>query len=92
MDAPFDPSRLADEIAIGTEVRQRVWVALRGLPVVYRDAVILKDLHRDSSAETSRLLRVPDPTVRSRVTRGRRLLKQTLSALGSGPGFRRPAA
>lgn len=89
---PPDPARLADELAIGTEVRRRLLVALRGLPVVYRDAVILKDLHGYTSAETSRFLRVPVPTVKSRVNRGRRLLRQTLIALDGGPYLRRSVA
>jgi RNA polymerase sigma-70 factor (ECF subfamily) len=89
---PPDPSLLADELAIGGEIRRRLLVALRGLPVVYRDAVILKDLHGYTSAETSRFLRVPVPTVKSRVNRGRRLLKQTLSAFDGGPDLRRSVA
>lgn len=89
---PPDPSRLADELALHTEFKSRLIVALRGLPPVYREAVILKDLHGYTSAETSRFLRVPVPTVKSRVNRGRRLLKQALSTFDAGLRLRRPAA
>lgn len=94
-DAPIeppDPSQLADELALHTEFRGRLVVALRGLPIVYRDAVILKDLHGYTSAETSRFLRVPVPTVKSRVNRGRRLLKQALSTFDAGLRLRRSVA
>lgn len=89
---PADHSQLADELALHTEFRARLIVALRGLPLAYRNAVVLKDLHGYTSRETSRLLRVPVPTVKSRINRGRRLLKQALSTFDAGLRLRRSAA
>jgi RNA polymerase sigma-70 factor (ECF subfamily) len=81
---PSDMSQLADELALRAELRNRLTTALRDLPVAYRDAVVLKDLRGYTSAEASRCLRVPVPTVKSRVNRGRRLLKQALTAFDTG--------
>lgn len=89
---PPDPSRLADELALNVEFRRRLSAALRALPVAYRDAVILRDFHGYTSVETSRFLRVPVPTVKSRVNRGRRLLKEALSTFDAGLRLRRSVA
>lgn len=52
--------------------------ALQLLPVEYREAVVLCDVNALSYAETARVLGVPEGTVKSRLYRGRRLLKRAL--------------
>lgn len=64
-------SRLMDD-----EVEQ----ALRGLPEEYRTAIILVGIEELSYDEAARVLDCPIGTVRSRVSRGRRMLQVALRA------------
>ena len=54
--------------------------AILGLPVVYREAVVLCDLHELSFAEAARALGCAMGTVRSRLHRARALLAERLAA------------
>jgi RNA polymerase sigma-70 factor (ECF subfamily) len=89
---PPDASRLADEMVFHTQLRCLLARALRDLPDAYRGAVLLRDLHGCTSAEASQRLRVPVPTVKSRVNRGRRLLKRALTAFQDGLQLHRCSA
>lgn len=67
------------------EVVQKVQVeaireAIEKLPDEYRDTVILADLNDFSYQEISEMLDVPIGTVRSRLSRGRRLIQKALWA------------
>lgn len=54
--------------------------ALRALPEEYRSAVLLFDLYGFSLKETAGILAVPDGTVKSRLSRGRLMLREKLQA------------
>jgi len=54
--------------------------ALAELPDEFRQAVILSDLHDLSYKDIAQVLNIPLGTVRSRIFRGRRLLRQKLEA------------
>jgi RNA polymerase sigma-70 factor (ECF subfamily) len=54
--------------------------ALDGLPPVFREAVWLRDVEEFSYAEIARMLEIPIGTVMSRISRGRRLLHERLTA------------
>lgn len=54
--------------------------AIEQLPDEYRDTVILADLNDFSYQEISEMLQVPIGTVRSRLSRGRRLVQKALWA------------
>jgi len=54
--------------------------ALDQLPEAFRQAVWLRDVEEFSYAEIARMLGIPMGTVMSRISRGRRLLYQRLSA------------
>ena len=54
--------------------------ALDALPEVFRQAVWLRDVEEFSYAEISEMLSIPVGTVMSRISRGRRLLYEQLSA------------
>jgi RNA polymerase sigma-70 factor (ECF subfamily) len=54
--------------------------ALDGLPASFREAVWLRDVEEFSYAEIAAMLEVPVGTVMSRISRGRRLLFERLSA------------
>lgn len=59
--------------------------ALRNVPEIYREAVVLCDLQRLSYDDAARVLGVPAKTVSSRLARGRECLREALAAFRSGP-------
>jgi RNA polymerase sigma-70 factor (ECF subfamily) len=54
--------------------------AINKLPDEYREAVILSDLNEFSYQEISEMLEIPIGTVRSRLSRGRKLIQKSLWA------------
>jgi RNA polymerase sigma-70 factor (ECF subfamily) len=64
--------------------------ALDGLPADYRVAVLLCDVEEFSYKEIAGALDVPIGTVMSRLSRGRRLLREQLSALARSYGIGQP--
>jgi RNA polymerase sigma-70 factor (ECF subfamily) len=54
--------------------------ALDSIPEAFREAVWLRDVEEFSYAEIAAMLRVPVGTVMSRISRGRRLLYERLTA------------
>ena len=69
------PERLLLRDALGQEVH----AALDALPAAFRQAVWLRDVEDFSYAEIAKMLDVPMGTVMSRISRGRRLLFETLT-------------
>ncbi len=61
--------------------------ALRALPLVFREAVILADLGGLSYKEVAQVLGCPMGTVMSRLARGRQLLRQGLSRFARERGY-----
>lgn len=59
---------------------EAIRAAIERLPDEYRDTVILSDLNDFSYNEISEMLDIPIGTVRSRLSRGRRLIQKTLWA------------
>jgi RNA polymerase sigma-70 factor (ECF subfamily) len=57
--------------------------AIDALPDVFRQAVWLRDVEEFSYAEIARMLDIPAGTVMSRISRGRRMLHQALTAAKS---------
>lgn len=79
---PFD--RLAAQ-----EIQVAVQGALQQVPEVFRIAVILRDLEGLSYEEVAEVLDVSVGTVKSRILRGRRSLKEILEPLlGGRPGMK----
>ncbi|MEO6212566.1 MAG: sigma-70 family RNA polymerase sigma factor [Vicinamibacterales bacterium] len=76
---PADWSSLADDRVLRTEMRERLIVALGHLPEVYRVPVILRDIQGLSTEEASAVLRVKPQTLKSRLHRGRLILREHLS-------------
>jgi RNA polymerase sigma-70 factor (ECF subfamily) len=68
---------------VGLEIQS----AISALPITFREAVVLADVARLSYREMARVLEIPLGTVMSRLYRGRRMLRATLSDYGS---VRRP--
>lgn len=66
--------------AIRAADRTQVHVCLRALPAEFREAVVLREIHGCSYREIAAICAVPIGTVMSRLSRGRRLLQQSLAA------------
>jgi RNA polymerase sigma-70 factor (ECF subfamily) len=81
---PADWSSLADDQVMRAELRNRLIKALTHLPEVYRVPVILRDIQGLSTEEASAILRVKPQTLKSRLHRGRLILRQHLGAFAGG--------
>ena len=81
---PADWSSLADDHVMRREMRERLIQALTTLPEVYRTPVVLRDIQGMSTEEASSLLRVKPQTLKSRLHRGRLILRQALSEFAGG--------
>jgi RNA polymerase sigma-70 factor (ECF subfamily) len=81
---PADWSQMADEAILRQEMRARLVAAIGDLPEIYREPVILRDLKGLSTEEASIELRVKDQTLKSRLHRGRALLRERLADFASG--------
>jgi RNA polymerase sigma-70 factor (ECF subfamily) len=79
-----DWSDMADERVLRSQVRRRVLNAVQALPAIYRAPVVLRDLQGMSTEEASALLRVKDQTLKSRLHRGRLILRKQLSDFAGG--------
>jgi len=74
-DSGFSP----EENAMRAEERRRLRKAVHALSEEFRLAVVLRDLEGLSYDEVAAVLSVPIGTVRSRLARGRALIKEALS-------------
>jgi RNA polymerase sigma-70 factor (ECF subfamily) len=81
---PADWSSLADDRIMRGEMRKRLIEALTHLPQVYRVPVILRDIQGLSTEEASAVLRVKPQTLKSRLHRGRLILRDHLGDFASG--------
>ncbi len=73
-----DRSANPEDIVEQNELAETIQAALRSLPLNYRLAVVLYDLEGFSYEEISGILKCSIGTVRSRIHRGRRLLRRKL--------------
>ena len=81
---PADWSNRADEEVLRRQLRARFAEAVEGLPLIYREPVILRDLKGLTTEEASSRLRVKDQTLKSRLHRGRLLLREQLADFADG--------
>jgi RNA polymerase sigma-70 factor (ECF subfamily) len=81
---PADWSSLADDQVMRAQLRDRLIKALTHLPQVYRVPVILRDIQGLSTEEASAILRIKPQTLKSRLHRGRLILRQHLGAFAGG--------
>jgi RNA polymerase sigma-70 factor, ECF subfamily len=79
-----DWSPLADEEVFRLEARKTLVRALRDMPLLYRSAVILRDVQGLSTEEASAILHVKEQTLKSRLHRGRLMLREQLSTFAGG--------
>lgn len=81
---PADWTSLADESVMRTEMRQKLIEALTYLPAVYRVPVLLRDIQGLSTEEASAVLHVKPQTLKSRLHRGRLILRRHLGDFAGG--------
>lgn len=79
VDGLADAGLSPEENAVRAEERRRLRKAVLALPEEFRLAVVLRDLEGLSYDDVAAVLSVPIGTVRSRLARGRALLKEALS-------------
>ena len=81
---PADWTGLADDGVMRAEMRKQLVDALTQLPNVYRVPVLLRDIQGLSTEEASAVLRVKPQTLKSRLHRGRLILRRHLGEFASG--------
>jgi RNA polymerase sigma-70 factor (ECF subfamily) len=87
-----DWSDMADERVFRSQLRQRVFSAILALPAIYRAPVMLRDIQGMSTEEASAMLRVKDQTLKSRLHRGRLILRKQLADFAGGLTLHHAAA
>jgi RNA polymerase sigma-70 factor (ECF subfamily) len=90
--AVADWSNLADEQMFRAQLRRRLFKEILALPAIYRAPVMLRDVQGMSTEEASALLRVKDQTLKSRLHRGRVILRRQLADFAGGVSLHRAAA
>ena len=74
------------------QMRERLAEAVDALPSIYRTPVILRDLQGLSTEEASRRLKLKDQTLKSRLHRGRLMLRKRLVDFADGLTLHRPGS
>jgi RNA polymerase sigma-70 factor (ECF subfamily) len=90
--ADADQEMLAERVAyvppVGQELKdEEVLAALDRVPPRYREVVLLADVEEFSYREIAGILGVPVGTVMSRLSRGRKLLREMLAGVAAGYGI-----
>ena len=85
-----DWSQMPDELMLRSQLRRAVAEAIRELPEIYRAPVMLRDIEGLSTEEASSRLKLKDQTLKSRLHRGRLMLRERLQAFTSGLSLHRP--
>ena len=81
---PADWSALADDQVMRAQMRKKLIEALTHLPEVYRVPVLLRDINGLSTEEASAILHVKPQTLKSRLHRGRLILRKHLGDFAGG--------
>lgn len=86
---PVDWSSMADDDVMRAQMRSRLIQALGELPQVYRIPVLLRDIQGLSTEEAAAVLRVKPQTLKSRLHRGRLILRRHLAEFAGGLSLHR---
>ena len=87
---PADWSRMPDESVLRAQLRDAVAEAIEELPEIYRAPVVLRDIQGLTTEEASSRLKLKDQTLKSRLHRGRLMLREKLRAFTTGLSLHRP--
>lgn len=86
-----DWSRMPDESLLRVQLREVVTAAIAELPEIYRAPVVLRDIQGLSTEEASSRLHLKDQTLKSRLHRGRLMLRERLRSFTTGLTLHRPS-
>lgn len=87
---PADWTAMPDEQVMRAQLRDALAAAVRELPEIYRAPVVLRDIEGLTTEEASSRLKVKDQTLKSRLHRGRLMLRDKLDVFRSGLSLHRP--
>ena len=87
---PADWSQMPDEELLRGQLRTAVATAIQELPEIYRAPVVLRDIQGLSTEEASSRLHLKDQTLKSRLHRGRVMLRRRLHEFSGGLALHRP--
>ena len=79
-----DWTNLADDAFMRGQLRARLDAAMQELPPIYRIPVVLRDIQGLSTEEASQMLQVKTQTLKSRLHRGRLILRHRLADFAGG--------
>jgi RNA polymerase sigma-70 factor (ECF subfamily) len=71
-----------EELLIQKLTRARIDAAIEGLPLVFREVIVLRELEELSYEEIAQVAAIPLGTVMSRLARGRKMLRAALGRAG----------
>lgn len=77
------------DISLDTEEQRRVFEEVRSLPDKYRIAIYLHYFEGMPTAECARILKISEPALRKRLSRGREILRKRLESDGYETGIQR---
>jgi RNA polymerase sigma-70 factor (ECF subfamily) len=86
-----DWSAVPDETYMRSQLWDRFNTALDRLPPIYRTPIVLRDIQGLSTEEASAVLKVKSQTLKSRLHRGRLVLREQLSEFSDGLQLHRAA-
>ena len=89
---PADWTHMPDEEVLRSQLRDAVAEAIDDLPEIYRAPVVLRDIQGLSTEEASTRLKVKDQTLKSRLHRGRVMLRERLTPFTDGMSLHPAAA
>jgi RNA polymerase sigma-70 factor (ECF subfamily) len=89
---PADWSRMPDEALLRAQLRGAVAAAIEELPEIYRAPVVLRDIQGLTTEEASTRLKLKDQTLKSRLHRGRLMLRHKLQDFTTGLSLHGPSA
>ena len=81
---------MPDEAVLRVQLRQAVAAAIEELPEIYRAPVLLRDIEGLTTEEASTRLKLKDQTLKSRLHRGRLMLREKLQSFTKGLSLHRP--
>jgi len=90
-EKPFQPRQFADwrdlpsDIVEQQEVREAVAKGLEGLPEIYREVFVLRDMQHLDVAETAEVLGIGHSAVKTRLHRERLMLREALTPFFATP-------
>jgi RNA polymerase sigma-70 factor, ECF subfamily len=85
-----DWSGMPDEELLRVQLRDAVAAAIAELPEIYRAPLVLRDIQGLSTEEASSRLHLKDQTLKSRLHRGRLMLRERLRVFATGLALHRP--